>query len=66
MGPIGPGQGELQGLQTCLCLLAPAFKAYMQVLPCGLQEFLASTVNLALLEREEVCMKAFAKLDKVG
>ncbi|PRW33551.1 calcium-dependent kinase [Chlorella sorokiniana] len=30
------------------------------------EEFLASTVNLALLEREEVCMKAFAKLDKDG
>lgn len=29
------------------------------------QEFVASTVNLSLLEREEVCMKAFAKLDKV-
>lgn len=33
---------------------------------CPVQEFLASTVNLALLEREEVCLKAFAKLDKVG
>lgn len=30
------------------------------------QEFVASTVNLALLEREEICVKAFQKLDKVG
>ena len=37
--------------------------------PCcavRVQEFVASTVNLNLLEREEVCIKAFQKLDKVG
>lgn len=27
LGPIGPGQEELQGLPACLCLLAPALKA---------------------------------------
>ncbi|EFN53790.1 hypothetical protein CHLNCDRAFT_36351 [Chlorella variabilis] len=30
------------------------------------EEFVASTVNLNLLEREEVCIKAFQKLDKDG
>lgn len=30
------------------------------------EEFVASTVNLALLEREEICVKAFQKLDKDG
>lgn len=34
--------------------------------PC-LQEFVASTMNLNMLEeREEVCIKAFKKLDKVS
>ena len=26
-GPVGPGQGGLEGPQACLCLLAPALKA---------------------------------------
>lgn len=30
------------------------------------EEFVASTVNLSMLEREEVCMKAFQKLDTDG
>ena len=30
------------------------------------QEFVASTVHLSLLEREEICIKAFQQLDKVG
>ena len=33
-GPIGPGQGGLQGPQACLCLLAPALKALGQDPSC--------------------------------
>jgi hypothetical protein len=46
--------------------------SYMPVLSCPtawphcLQEFVAATVNLSLLEREEIFIKAFQQMDKVG
>ena len=64
MGPIGPGQGELQGLQACLCLLAPVLLAsWGAVMPllasCGAVMPLLASCGAVLLLLASCCAGCF-------